>query len=392
MEADLLTPDFYADIEAMHATLGALRRTSPVWRDEPNGLVAILGHPEVIEVERQGDVFSSDGAYRSIVQPPGIERDMIALDDPLHAAQRALVARKFTPKAVRRLEPVIESAIEDLVAGFVERGEVEVVDELAAPLPARLTAELIGFGPDRSESVRSWSERLMRIDQVMKDPALGAQFMTAIMEFSQALLPIVEERRACPVDDLVSVWTHSELDGGPVPTEVIVQETGLFISGGAETSRTVIGRGLLELTRHPEMWEAMAADPELIPGAVEELLRWVTPLNNFFRTAKHPARIGGVGIEAGERVVLLYPSANRDERVFDAPYRFDIGRSPNPHVAFGFGTHFCLGASLARLQLRLLLGVLTRRITGLTVLDGPDIEANIFVGAVRSLRLGFTRR
>lgn len=188
------------------------------------------------------------------------------------------------------------------------------------------------------------------------------------------------------------MWANSELGGCPVPADVIVQETGLFISGGSETTRTVISRGLVELACHPDAWEAMAADPELIPGAVEELVRWVTPLNNFFRTATAPARLGDLEIGPGQRIIILYPSANRDERVFADPYSFDIRRSPNPHVAFGFGTHFCLGASLARLELRLLLRALTQTMTGITVLEGPDIEANIFVGAVKSCRIGFTRR
>jgi cytochrome P450 len=149
---------------------------------------------------------------------------------------------------------------------------------------------------------------------------------------------------------------------------------------------------LATFCEHPEQWEAMAADPTLIPGAVEEMIRWVTPLNNFFRTAVEPATVGGVPLEAGDRVILLYPSANRDESVYDDPYTFDISRQHNPHVAFGFGSHFCLGAPLARLELRMLMERLTRTITHLRVLEAPDIEANIFVGAVRSFRLGFDRR
>lgn len=392
MAVDLLSPAFYADIAEMHSELGRLRRAHPVWRDEANNLVAVLGHPEVIAVERRGDLFSSDGAYRSIVQPPGMERDMIALDDPDHAAHRALVSRKFTPRAVRSLQPFLESVIDDLLDDVLDQGELEVVDQLAAPLPAKLTAHLIGFGSDHADSLRVWSERLMRIDQVVAEPEVMAQFVGTIMEFSQTLGPIVEERRVNPTGDLVSVWANSELGGCPVAADIIVQETGLFISGGSETTRTVISRGLVELASHPDAWEAMAADPELIPGAVEELLRWVTPLNNFFRTAKAPARLGDLDIEPGQRIILLYPSANRDERVFADPYSFDIRRSPNPHVAFGFGTHFCLGSSLARLELRLLLRALTRAITGIAVLEGPDIEANIFVGAVKSCRIGFTRR
>jgi cytochrome P450 family 142 subfamily A polypeptide 1 len=321
-----------------------------------------------------------------------MEKDMIALDDPEHAAHRALVSRMFTPRAVRRLEPVLETIIEELVVGFLDRGEIEVVDDLAAPLPGRLTAHLIGFGDEHAASVRRWSERLMRIDQVTSDPQVMAEFMGTIMEFSQVLGPIVDARRSCPAGDLVSVWSNSDLDGEQVGADVIVQETGLFISGGAETTRTVIARGLVELSAHPQMWEAMAGHPELIPAAVEELVRWVTPLNNFFRTTKSPARIGDFDVDAGERVILLYPSANRDQRIFRDPEVFDIARSPNPHVAFGFGTHFCLGASLARLELRLLLRVLTRKLTNLVVLDPPDIEANIFVGAVRSCRLGFEAR
>ena len=136
----------------------------------------------------------------------------------------------------------------------------------------------------------------------------------------------------------------------------------------------------------------MAADPALIPGAVEELIRWVTPLNNFFRTATRDATIADTAVQAGDRVILLYPSANRDETVFDDPYTFDIRRNPNPHVAFGFGTHFCLGASLARLELRMLLRQLTQRITNLRLVTEPDIEPNIFVGAVRSCRIAFDAR
>jgi len=171
-----------------------------------------------------------------------------------------------------------------------------------------------------------------------------------------------------------------------------MHETGLFISGGAETTRTVIARGLQVLAEHPDQWEAMHADPSLIPGAVEEMIRWVTPLNNMFRLATADTTVGGLPVRAGDRMALLYPSANRDEAVFDDPFTFDIRRNPNPQIAFGFGTHFCLGASLARFELRLLMERLVATITDLEVLSPPDIEPNIFVGAVRRLDLGFRRR
>jgi cytochrome P450 family 142 subfamily A polypeptide 1 len=387
---DLLSPAFYADIDGMHDAFHSLRAAGPVWRDEQNGLWAVLRHGPLIDTERRADVFSSSGCYRSRIAP--MEQDMIAKDDPAHHAQRSLVARRFTPKAVQRLEPVIGRVIDDLIDGFAERGEFDLVDDLAAPFPARMTAHLLGLGEDHASAVRSWSERLMRIDGITDDQTLMADMMGAIMEFAAVVGPLAEARRTEPRDDLLSVWANGELDGCPIEQNVMVQETGLFISGGAETTRTVTARGILELARHPDDWEALADDPSLVPGAVEEMIRWVTPLNNFFRTATRDAKIAGTDVRAGDRVILLYPSANRDESVFDDPYTFDIRRDPNPHVAFGFGTHFCLGASLARLELRMMLSRLTRRITKLRVVSEPDIEPNIFVGAVRSCRVAFDLR
>jgi cytochrome P450 family 142 subfamily A polypeptide 1 len=391
-QPDLLSPAFYADIDGMHDAFRALRAEGPVWRDEANGLWAVLGHEEIIDVEARDEVFCSGLGFRSLQMPRGREHDMIALDDPEHAAQRRLVSRRFTPKAVQAHAPLLGRLIDELIDRFVDKGEVEVVDELAAPLPAFMTAALIGFPDEHAPSLRTWSERLMRIDTLLTNEGAFGDFMAAIMEFSQVIGPLIPERRADPQDDLLSVWSNAELGGCPMAVETIVQETGLFISGGAETTRTVIARGLVELSRHPEEWDAMRADPSLIPDAVEELIRWVTPLNNFFRTATRDDAIGGQSVAKGDRVVLLYPSANRDERIFDDPYRFDIHRHPNPHVSFGFGTHFCLGASLARLELRMLLERLTQRVTALEVVAPPDIEPNIFVGAVRSCRIGFQRR
>ncbi len=387
---DLLDPAFYVDIEAMHETLRQLRHHRPLARDEKNDLWAVTRHADVVEVERRDDVFLSGQGYRSFFAPG--EDNMISLDDPRHSQQRKLISRRFTPKAVRSLEPQLARIMDGLIDTWIDRGEVEIVSELAAPLPARLTAGLLGFPEDRWTDIKSWSERLMRYDQAANDPEAGQGFFEAIIEFSGLLNEVAAARRAQPADDLVSVWTHAEIDGCPMADDTIMNETGLMISGGAETTRTVITRSLAEFCAHPDQWEAMAADPSLVPGAVEEMVRWVTPLNNFFRTATQPVTVGGVAMAAGDRVILLYPSANRDDEVFDDPYRFDIRREHNPHVSFGFGTHFCLGAPLARFELRMLMERLTQRINNLSVIEPPDIEANIFVGAVRSFRLGFDRR
>jgi cytochrome P450 family 142 subfamily A polypeptide 1 len=281
----------------------------------------------------------------------------------------------------------VDLCVDELVATVARDGDAEVVDALAAQLPGRLTAILLGFPEDRWRDIKSWSERLMRIDSAMTDMDVMLGMGSAIQEFAQLLDATATERRGCPMDDLVSDWVAADFD----PAQ-LVHETGLVISGGAETTRTVIARGLRVLADHPDQWDAAAADPDLVPGLVEEIIRWVPPLNNFFRTAAGPARIGTTDVASGDRICLVYPSANRDETVFADPFRFDIRRSPNPHVAFGHGTHFCLGVNLARTELRILFGALTRRITNLRVVTEPDIEPNVFAGAVRSFRLAFDLR
>jgi cytochrome P450 family 142 subfamily A polypeptide 1 len=383
--AGLLDPAFYADLPGMHEAFRRWRAIGALHRDPATGLLGVVRQSAVADVERRSGDFVSSLGYRSVHDPR--ETSMIAQDDPSHAHQRRLVSDRFTPRAVRGLEPLVRDTVRAIVDRFVGAGRVEVVAELAAVLPARLTAHLLGFDPDLWPQVQSWSERLMRIDSLPHDSAVAEQVVAACDEFSVALFDLVEERRTCPRDDLVSVWAN-----GPMSKRAMFYETGLFISGGAETTRTVISRGLRALCDHPDQWERLAARPASIPTAVEELLRWVTPLNNMFRTAARDTTIEGSEVGAGDRLVLLYPSANRDEMVFDDPFRFDTTRWPNHHLAFGFGTHFCLGAALARLELRILLEELTQRICRLEPITEPDIEPNVFVGAVRSFDLAFTAR
>jgi len=395
-DVDLLSPAFYGDLDAMHEAFTWMRANEPLYRCEQSGMWGITRHADVLDVEHRSDVFSSAGSYRSFQNPD--EDNMIAQDDPGHIDQRRLVSRRFTPKAVKGIEPVMTRMIDDLVAAFTAEvapggtGRMEAVTALAAALPAQLTAHLLGFPEEIWPQVRSWSERLMRYDSVPHDNAIANEFLMAIGEFVAVLQETATARRACPADDLVSVWVQGADNGCPMTDSKLVNETGLMISGGAETTRTVIARSLIAFAAHPDQWEAMHEDRSLLPGAVEEMIRWVTPLNNMFRVATQDSEVGGTPIKAGDRFALLYPSANRDEAVFDDPFAFDIRRHPNPQIAFGFGTHFCLGASLARLELRLLMETLVGTITDLEVLAPPDIEPNIFVGAVRSLDLGFRRR
>jgi len=381
---NLLDPAWWAHLDRVHEFFTWARREAPVYTDA-NGYRIVTRHADVIDVERRADVFSSRGSYRANLALD--ESNTIALDDPEHLGQRRLVSRRFTPRAVQDHTGFLRSRIDELVDAVADRGRLEVVQELAAQLPSRLTADLLGFPEDRWEDLKSWSERLMRTDSVTFDNDALMGVIGAITEFNGVLQEIAAERGRCPADDLISVWA-----GAGVDPLTLMHETGLYIAGGAETTRTVIARGLAVLAEHPDQWEAAADDPVLVAGLVEEVIRWVTPLNNMFRRVLHDDRIGDLPVQAADRVMLAYPSANRDEDVFADPFRFDIRRDPNPHVAFGQGTHFCIGANLARLELRLLFATLTERWTNLRVLTPPDIEPNIFAGAVRHFDLAFDLR
>ena len=385
---DLLDPDFYRRDPHPHFTW--MRANEPVYRDHRNGLWGITRHAHVQEVERRSAVFLSGQGYRAIWSPEEI--NMIAQDDPRHRQQRMVVQHRFTGSAVAQRRDEIEALVAVHVDDIATRDESEVVDALSGQLPARLTCRLIGYPEEMWPEVKTWSERLMRIDMRERDGRTFTDFYDANIEFATALGPLAKERLGCPAHDLLGDWMSARIDGEPLSPAAIVHEVGLFISGGAETTRTAISHGLRAFVDHPDQWEAMASDPSLVPGAVEEVLRWVTPLNNMFRRAGADTEVGGQPIARGDRLVLLYPSANRDESVFSDPFTFDIRRSPNPQIAFGFGTHLCVGTHVARTTLAAVFAQLSQRITDLRVVTEPDVEANIFARAVRSFRLGYRVR
>ena len=389
---DLLDEDFYADLDGMHEAFTYLRANDPVYRDPKTGMIGVTRHADVVDVERRAKVFVSSRGYRSMWSPQ--EDNMIAQDDPGHAEQRALVARRLTPRGSAREEPLVRAVVDELLDDIAERREMEVVDELAARYPSRLTCELLGFPQDRWRDLKSWSERMMRIDSIMRDTngRVLQDVMMAIGEFQAYLDEAVPRLRVEPDSSFISVWANATVKGCPMGDSTIMNETGLFISGGAETTRTAIARGLRIFCDHPDQWDRLAEVPALVPSAVEEILRWVTPLNQMFRTAAVDDRIGDTPVQAGDRIVLLYPSANRDESVFADPFTFDITREPNPHLAFGFGPHVCVGQSLARLELQVLFAEMARRFTNLRVISEPVIERNIFAGAVQRFELAFDRR
>jgi cytochrome P450 family 142 subfamily A polypeptide 1 len=292
---------------------------------------------------------------------------MISMDDPKHRRRRSLVNRGFTPRRVGDHEATIRAICTQILDRVCERGECDFVWDVAAPLPLLLIADMLGFEPETYDDLLRWSDDMIRATTSEPTPELQAASMAAALGFRELQLGVIADRRANPRDDLISVLCHAEIEGERLDDESLVQETLLILIGGDETTRHVISCGMLALMDHPEEAARLAADQAVLDSTgVEELLRWVSPIKNMSRTVARDVELHGQQLHEGEQLILLYPSANRDASVFEDPFRLDVTRNPNPHLAFGFGPHFCLGASLARLELRVMFGELLRRL--------PDVQ------------------
>ena len=386
---DLLDPLLYAGDP--YPTYAWLRDHAPVYWDASNRIWGVSRHRDVMQIERDTRRYSSASGSRPHID---MSDSMINKDDPRHGAQRKLVSRRFTPAAVRTLERHVRATVTGLIDDIAARGEAEVVEALAAPLPAMVIAHLLGFGPDRWRDCKRWSELTMAAaGYPMDDPRRPEGNVEAVFEFAAAVMELVEARRAEPGDDLVSVWVHAEVDGEPLEVGEIVQEALLLLDGGAETTRSVIGQTVLALAQHPDQRKILRADPGVLrTTAVEEFIRWATPILNMRRTVTVDHELHGARLRAGDQVLLMYAAANRDPAVFPDPDRFDVTRSHNHHVAFGFGTHFCLGANLARLELRVLFEELLRRLPDFRLAPGadPEFAPGHFTRTYKEIHIEFT--
>jgi cytochrome P450 family 142 subfamily A polypeptide 1 len=380
---DLLDGDLYAGDP--DPTYAQLRRHAPIYRDEVNELWGVSRYDDIVAIEKDPATFCSAEGYR-----PNLPADdsMIGNDDPRHNERRRLVARRFTPKAVADHEGAVRDLARRLVDAVADRGHCEVVEELAAPLPAMVIGRLLGFGDDLWPRIKYWSETTILAGGGPR--YMADSVVEAFGDYCEHAGRAIEARRAAPAGDVMSTWTRAEADG-VLSADQMLSEGLLLIDGGAETTRTVITGAVLALTEHPDQYRRLLDDPSLLPVAVEEFIRWVTPILNMRRTATRDAEVAGTPLARGDELLLMYPSGNRDETIFDAPDRFDVGRQPNPHIAFGFGTHFCLGAALARLEIRVMFEELLPRLRDLHLAPGvaPERIPNAFVRGFRSLHVEY---
>lgn len=388
-DVDLLDGSFYADRAGAREAYRWMRHNEPVFRDR-NGLVGIASHAGVVEAERRPEVFSSAAGMRPDQEP---NPNMINMDDPGHLLRRKLINSGFTRKRVQDRAASIDELCDALIDSVCERGECDFVRDLAAPLPMAVIGDMLGVLPEDRNDLLKWSDDMVSaLSSTITDELIKTvvESFTAYWTFIHDMMA---DRRARPQEDLVSILVHAEIDGQRFTDEELAHEILLILIGGDETTRHTLSGGTEQLLRHRSQWNALIGDTTLLGCAVEEMLRWTSPVKNMNRTVTSEIDFHGTELAVGQKCLLLFESANFDEAVFTDAEVFDIRRAPNNHVAFGFGTHFCLGNQLARLELSAMIRKLGERLPDLRLADGdaklPVRPAN-FVGGFEAMPVVFT--
>jgi cytochrome P450 len=411
---DITDPDRYVVRGYPHEEWKYLREHAPVYRYERPGwdpFWALTRYDDINWVSKNPEIFIS--SQRNIIfpqgmgggeenQPEGAEgglRIILNMDPPEHGKYRSLVNKQFTPRALAPLEPhireisiqVIDEVARKIVDDIAQRGECDFVVDVAVKLPLALIAEMLGVPGSDWDFMFEQSNRAIGA----LDPEYQAELRTGgaqpLISLFQYFGELLAKRRIDRGNDLISLLCDAEVDGTKLNDFEIIAYAFLLIIAGNETTRNATSGGMLALIEHPDQKQRLIADPNLIATGVEEVLRWSSPIIQFARVATRDVEIRGVGIKEGETVAMYYPSANRDEERFEDPYRFDVGRTPNTHLAFGgYGEHFCLGANLARLELRVIFEELLRRIPDIRLAGEVQRLRSSFVGGIKHMPVEFT--
>lgn len=385
-DVDLTDGAFYAgDSRQVYKWM---RAHEPLFRDR-NGLAAAATYQAVIDAERTPELFSNAGGIRPDQDAPPM---MIAMDDPAHLLRRKLVNAGFTRKRVKDRQHSIGALCDALIDAVCERGECDFVWNLAAPLPMAVIGDMLGVLPEDRAMFLRWSDDMVSFLSSTVEQEDFQVSMDAFTAYTDYMMGMIAARKAEPTDDLVSVLVQAEVDGEKLADHEIVTEVLLLLIGGDETTRHTLSGGTAQLLRHPQQHRQLVDDPVLLPNAIEEMLRWTSPVKNMARTLTSDAEFHGAQLKQGEKIILLFESANFDEAVFGDPDRFRIDRYPNNHLAFGFGTHFCLGNQLARLELSMMLERLLRRLPDMRLAsDDPlPLRPANFVSGLEKMPVTFT--
>jgi cytochrome P450 len=390
-------PDAYTDEAAFHRACTLLRREAPVQRVEADGFepfYAVTRHADVMEVERNPAVFRNrpqpvlmDTETERIAQQARELATLVHVDDPEHRSYRAVTADWFQAASLARLEFRIVELARRTVDRMVDMGGAcDFAADIAKPMPLEVILSILGLPEsDYPRMLQLTQELFGGDDPELARGATPEDQMQVIYDFFSYFGALIDERRARPTDDLASVIANATIDGEPLGPFQMVSYYMIIATAGHDTTSYSMAGGLQALLENPDQLARLQARPDLVPTAVDEMIRWVSPVRHFLRNLVEPYELGGQRLEAGERVLLSYWSANRDEAVFDDPFRFDVARQPNRHLAFGFGAHYCLGALLAKMEMRALFGELIPRLRWIEPAAAAELTRSIFVGGHKHL-------
>jgi cytochrome P450 len=404
----LADPTAYADDERLHAALAELRANNPVaWVDHPpyRPFWAVTKHADIMAVERDNDLFISeprpllstatadDLAKEQLEAGMGL-RTLIHMDDPHHRKVRQIGADWFRPKAMRALKV----RVDELAKRYVDKmadlgGECDFVTDIAIDFPLYVIMSLLGLPESDFGRMHTLTQEMFGgDDDEYKRGATPEEQMAVLLDFFAYFSALTASRRAEPTGDLSSAIANGTVDGQRLSEVDAVSYYVIVASAGHDTTKDAISGGMRALIENPGELDRLRHDPGLMGTAVEEMIRWSTPVKEFMRTATANTTIRGVDVAEGESVYLAYVSGNRDEEVFTDPFRFDVGRDPNKHVAFGYGVHFCLGAALARMELNSLFTELVPRLRSVQLAGPPELSATTFVGGLKHLPIRYSLR
>ncbi|CAM3574194.1 cytochrome P450 [Mycobacterium frederiksbergense] len=402
-------PKAYADDARLHEALAYLRAHEPVVRVESRlyrPFWAITKHADIMAIERENDLFLSeprpllataaadDLAKEQLEAGMGL-RTLIHMDDPHHRKVRTIGADWFRPKAMRDLKVRVDELAKRYVDRMRDIGpECDFVTEIAVHFPLYVIMSLLGLPEDDYERMHMLTQEMFGgdDDEYKREGGSLEDQLQVLLDFFAYFSQLTASRRENPTDDLASAIANGRIDGEPLSDVDTVSYYVIVASAGHDTTKDAISGGLLALIENPDELARLRKDPSLMGTAVEEMIRWTTPVKEFMRTAAADTEVRGVPIAAGESVYLAYVSGNRDEEVFAEPFRFDVSRDPNKHVAFGYGVHFCLGAALARMEMNSLFSELIPRLDSIELAGTPELSATTFVGGLKHLPIRYSLR